>query len=461
MISYLVGLTLISQATTPDFGWVKTDHHAQIHNRQVHYQATAGLLPLTNSNGEVQARIYFTSYVVSSEKDRPITFVWNGGPGSSSFLLHMFCMGPRRLAGNVADPNSTFKVVDNENSILPSTDLVFVDPVGTGFSFAENVDPHKFWGVDGDIEATRKFIRMYLEATHRKASPVFIAGESYGTFRAAGVSKPVLEDGIHLKGIIFLSSIVDYHFYSSRNSNDLPYLYSLPTGAAIAAHFNKLRPEWNGETARVIKEAVKFAANDLAPAIKMGKDLDPIKRHDLAVRMATFTSLSPDFFERVNLRAPATSICAEMFSKEGKLLNWMFGTEFEPVNFEPPRAVASFNDYIKKDLGYVSATPYCFTQGSVAGNWALDEFENRVLDESPALKSAMNAHPEIRLFVGQGIYDCVTPFMAAHEAFSAMGLAKSRWEFHTYDGGHMMYMNPIAHRQLEQEVTKFLKTCKT
>lgn len=461
MITILLAcLVVVRQSASPDFGWVKTDHHARIHNHQVRYQATAGLLPIVNSNGEVEARIYFTSYVVSSKKARPITFVWNGGPGSSSFLLHMFCMGPRRLDGNVADPNSTFNIVDNENSILPSTDLVFVDPVGTGFSRAENVDPHKFWGIDGDIEATRKFIRTYLDATHRKASPVFIAGESYGTFRAAGVSMPVLDDGIRLMGIIFLSSLIDYHFYSSRNWNDQPYSYSLPTGAAIAAHFNKLKPEWNGAPDRVINEALRFTAEELAPAIKRGKDLGPIQRHDIAMRMAALTSLSPEFFERVNLRASATSICAELFSKEGKMLNVMFGTEFEPVDFEPSRAVARFNDYIKKDLGYTSITPYCFTEGSVAGQWTLDEFENRVLDESPTLKSAMNARPEIRLFVGQGVYDCVTPFMAAHEALSAMGLAKSRWEFHAYDGGHMMYMNPPAHRQLDQEITKFLKTCK-
>ena len=453
---------MISQATTPDLGWSKTQHTIQIASKPLTYTATAGLLSLTDDDGAVQAKMYFTAYELPDPGDRPVTFVWNGGPGGSSILLHMFCMGPKKLERDSPAPKSPFHLVDNENTMLPTTDLIFMDPVGTGYSKAEKADPKSYWGIEGDIKATRQFIKKYLELTHRTKSPVFMAGESYGTFRAAGAAYPVLSDDVNLKGIIFLSSAIHFDTFVNVPGNDLPFDVFVPTYTATAAFHKKLKPSWNEHPEQAIAESRKFAGGDLWLAFGKGDSLDPKERHRLAVKLSELTSLSVEYIEKVDLRIDPDDFRSELLRKEGKHIDKNLGNvigDFNPISAE---AVSCFNSYVNGDLGLKISNPYLGLNMTANLSWKYGNPVEGFPDQTRRLRSAMLKNTDLKLFVGQGIYDLTTPFYGEEYSFLHLGLPdrlKNHLEFHTYEGGHMMYLVPSAHAKLHKEMVDFETAC--
>ena len=462
MLCYLAGLALILQSTSPDLGWSTTQHTIQLASKPLSYTATAGFVPLIGEDGSVQAKLFFTAYNLADARNRPVTFVWNGGPGGSSMLLHMFCMGPKRMEPVSSDPKLGFQLLDNQNTMLPTTDLVFMDPVGTGYSKAENADQKIYWGIDGDIKATRQFIHKYLELTHRLKSDVFLAGESYGTFRAAGVAYPLLYDQVNLRGIIFLSSALHYDTFVNLPGNELPYDVFVPTYTATAAFHKKLHPEWNDHPDLAIAEARKFAGNDLLVALAKGDSLPSKERHRIATRLSELTSLPVEYIEKVDLRIDPDAFRAELLRKEGKRLDKNLGNVIGTYNPTPPEAVSCFSAYVKGDLGLNTSSPYVGLNMTANLSWKYGSAVEGFPDQTSRLRSAILKDPGLKLFVGQGLYDLTTPFYGAEYSFLHLGLPQNlrgNLQFHTYEGGHMMYLSPAAHEKLHQEMSSFERAC--
>ncbi|MPY88452.1 MAG: peptidase S10 [Luteitalea sp.] len=457
---------------------VETQHRVRIGGTDVAYTATTGMLTLEDDAGKPKANVFFIAYTrddVDDRSQRPLTFSFNGGPGSSSVWLHLGVLGPRRVfmpddPTQAAPPG---RLVENASSVLDVTDLVFVDPVSTGYSRpAEGEGAKQFHGVREDVQSVGDFIRLYLTRSQRWTSPKFLIGESYGTTRAAGLSD-YLQDrhGVYLSGVVLVSSILNFQTARFDEGNDLPYVLFLPTYTATAWYHKKLAPELQADLKKTLDEARRFALGEYAEALLNGNQLSEADRQDLAQKVARLTGLSPTFVERVNLRVAISRFTKELLREQrltvGRLDSRYTGrdedaagdrTEYDPsmMAITGPYT-AAFNAYVRRDLKYENDDVYEILTGKVQP-WKPQE-PGRYTNVAPALRSAMARNPHLRVLVANGYYDLATPFFATEYTFNHLaydGDYRERVRLTYYEAGHMMYIHGPSLDQLKQDLATFI-----
>ena len=453
-----------------------TRHKVIVGGKEISYSATAGQLPIMNDAGETEAQIFFISYTVDGSvpgSRRPLLFVFNGGPGASSVWLHLGIVGPRRVQ-MLADgkmPPPPFRLVDNEFTWLDKADLVFIDPVGTGYSRAVKPElTKKFATVQGDIDSVARFIRLYLTRHDRWGSPLFLVGESYGTFRAAGLSEHLVEHGIALNGIIMVSSIMNLMTTSFDYGNDLPYVMFLPSYAATAWYNQKLAPELQADLEKTLAAVELWSATDYLTALGKGDRLTQEERQAVIEKLAGFTGLNKSFIDNLNLRIDSRSFVRELLRERRQVVGFM-DSRFTAANLDPaavagfdptvatirPPFTATFNDYIRIELGFHSDLEY-FTLGGGTSHWDW-EAKNSYADTSENLRDAFAKNPYMKLFVASGCFDLATPHFATEYTLAHMGLTpalRRNITMRRYRAGHMMYLDSASIAELKRDVAKFI-----
>ena len=459
---------------------VVTHHEIHVGGKTLHYTATAGMMPLKNPDtGATEAHIFYMAYTLDGQQPehRPLTFSFNGGPGSSSVWLHLGAIGPKRvrMQPDGMMPAPPYHLVDNEYTWLDQTDLVFIDPVGTGYSRAVKRDQaRKFLGVRNDIASVGEFIRLYLGRYERWSSPLFMVGESYGTTRAAGLSGYLVEHGIAFNGIILISSILNFETTNFAPGNDLPYVLFLPTYADIAWYHKKQPPDLLKDFAKMRTEVEKWASGPYADALAKGDRLTPQERQDVIDHLSRYTGLSKTYIDESNLRVDESHFTKELMRGQrqtvGRLDGRFTGTSpsavGERASFDPsmsairPPYTAMFNQYVRTELGYKSDLEYYI----LGGGFRFDEWDWGIRrggfpDTAQALKDAFDKNPYMKLFVGSGYYDLATPYFATQYTLNHMNLGPDqhkRISLGYYNAGHMMYIKDSSLAELKKDVGAFI-----
>jgi carboxypeptidase C (cathepsin A) len=457
---------------------VVTHHEIHVGGRVLRYTATTGYMPLRNDeSGEVEANIFFMAYTLDGATGkRPLMFSFNGGPGSASIWLHLGAIGPRRVkmlpGGEMPQP--PFELVDNEETWLDQTDLVFIDPVGTGFSRATKKElGNKFWSVEGDIASVGNFIRLYLTRYERWNSPLFLVGESYGTTRAAGLSGYLVNHGVALNGVVLVSSVLNFETLDFNVGNDLPYILYLPTYAATAWYHKKLPADLQQlDLAGVLSQAEQFAAGPYTLALGKGDSLTAQERDELVTQVSRFTGLDRTVVDVNDMRIGQSTFTSELLRSQklqaGRLDSRFTGT---PVSgrtargyYDPsesairPPFTATFNNYVRTQLGFKTDLEYYVLGGGI-GEWQWGSAQQGYPDTSDALRLAFVKNPYMKLFVASGYYDLATPYFATHYTLNHMNLDRqqqARISVGFYDAGHMMYIKSDSLGRLKKDVSGFL-----
>jgi len=460
-----------------------TRHTITIGGQQVSYTATAGTLVLRKEDGTPTASIFHVAYVKDGQADpakRPLTFAFNGGPGSSSVWLHLGALGPKRVVMEAegAPTPPPYRFTDNEYSVLDVTDLVFVDPVSTGYSRAvPEGDARQFHGFTGDIQSVGEFIRLWTSRNARWGSPKFLMGESYGTTRAAALSGHLQERlGMNLNGIVLISSILNFGTASFTPGNDLPYSLFLPSYTATAWYHKKLAKDLEeGGLTKATEEAERFAGGDYTLALMKGDSLSAAERQQVAQKLARLTGLSPTYVEDSNLRVPIQRFVKELLRDErrsvGRYDSRMKGIDIDAAGerpeYDPSYATvqgtytAAWNQYVRTELKFESDLPYEILTGRVQP-WNFQEFENRYVNVAETLRQAMTQNPALKVFVANGFYDLATPFFATRYTFSHMLLdpgLRGHVSMGYYEAGHMMYTHLASLQKLKPDIAKFVGSC--
>ncbi|HLY16144.1 MAG TPA: hypothetical protein VKR61_02915 [Bryobacteraceae bacterium] len=457
----------------------ETKHSIQIGGKDLKYTATAGTMLLKKEDGTATASIFYIAYVKDDVQDtahRPLTFAFNGGPGSSSVWLQMGALGPKRVMmdpeGNPLPP--PYKLVDNEYSILDHTDLVFIDPVSTGFSRAiPEQDAKNFHSINGDTESVAEFIRLYTTRHSRWTSPKFLAGESYGTTRAANLSGYLQQrQGFALNGIMLMSAVLNFGTISFDRGNDLPYLLFLPTYTATAWYHKKLPPDLMASQSKALDESKRFASHEYALALLKGDTISAEERAQTAQRLARLTGLSAKFIDESNLRVPIFRFTKELLRDErrtvGRYDSRLEGIDLDPTSatpdYDPSYAsvyapfTAAWNQYVRAELKWESDLPYEILTGRVRP-WTWDDFTNRYVNVSDSLRSAMTQNRDLKVFVANGHYDLATPFFATEYTFDHLGLdatLRNHVSMDFFEAGHMMYTFKPSLERLKSDLAKFI-----
>lgn len=471
-----------AEPKVPETPPVVTKHSSRIGGRQLNYTVTTGFLPLTNeTSGETEARIFFMAYTLDDPgetKKRPLMFSFNGGPGSASVWLHLGALGPKRtkMLDDGTMPPPPYELVDNEHSWLDLTDLVFVDTVGTGFSRAARPDlGSKFFSVNGDIRSMGDFIRLYITRYERWSSPVFLVGESYGTTRVAGLSNHLFERGVGLNGVALVSMVTNFQAIRFANNNDLPLVLIFPSYTATAWYHKKLTPEYQNKPLReVLKLSEAFAANELGPALLRIDRLSPQERESLLTKFSALSGLSKEFVDNQAFRVELGEFNKELLRDRkrttGRLDSRFLGfdrdsggsgPEFDPsmTAIRPPYT-ATFNDYVRRDLGFKTDLEYFLLGGGITSPWNWNT-NTGYADTTGALSQAMRKNPYMKVFLASGYYDMATPYFAADYTMSSMQLdPQLRRNITTeyYEAGHMMYIDVSSLKKLKQDISGFIRS---
>jgi carboxypeptidase C (cathepsin A) len=433
--------------------------------------------PVDPTKGKPKAQVFFVAYVTEDVGDpaaRPLTFAFNGGPGSSSIWLHLGGIGPRRAqlsdAGEALPPPS--KLVDNESTWLPKTDLVFIDPVSTGYSRpAPGEEAKQFWGYKEDIQSVGDFIRLWTTKYGRWASPKFIAGESYGTTRAAGLSD-YLENryGLYLNGIVLISSVLNFQAIDSSPGNDQPYPLFLPSYSSAAWYHKKLSPDLEQLTLPdLLSKVEQFAENDYARALSRGDRISAEDNSSVAAQLARFTGLSQQRFQQLSLREPAHLFFNDLLRDQNRSLG-RYDSRFTGIRSYPgtdredsdpsDEAVdgpftSAFYTYVRQDLKYETDLPY--ERIAEVRPWLLAR--NKYLDVAEDLKKAMNRNRYLRVMVCCGYYDLATPYFAAESVVHNMNLdpaVRNNIQLDFYGCGHMVYLDAASRKKLQTDFDQFV-----
>ncbi len=442
-----------------------TQHTITLGGRQLAYKATAGTLPLFGAKGEVSAKIFYVSYVLDNVPARPVTFAFNGGPGASAAFLHMGAMGPRVVpfTENGAEPVLPVQLADNADSWLAFTDLVFVDPVGTGYSRAatggEDAE-HAFWGVDKDADSIAEFVDLYLARNGRELAPVYLAGESYGGFRAALLSDRLLAKGVQVKGAIMISPALEFSVLRGEDFTILPFTFALPS--LTAAHI-EMR---DGPKAPLdaVREAETYARTQYLVHMVEG-----LKRDDAVIaKLAEFTGLDASVIAKHHGRVSASLFIREYEKRKDRALSRYDATVSVPVpqpedhpHFDPilDGAITALRpaiiNYLRKDLGFRTDLEYRLLNRETGGHWDFGTKPSRQgyagsLDE---LEKARIRNGRLKIFIAHGYTDLVTPYAMSQYLVSQLrpieGAAPV--DVRTYRGGHMMYLRPASRADLSRD----------
>lgn len=491
-VAALIFCSNFSFAQSADTSAVKplsyvSKHSIKIDNKQINYTATVGTLILKNEKDEPIATFGYTAYIKDGETDmsaRPIVFSYNGGPGSSSMWLHMGVMGPRRVVVNDPSDNgpAPYKVEDNNYSLLDVADVVMMDPIGTGLSRgigkSKNSD---FWGVDPDIRSVSQFIRNYITENERWNSPKFLLGESYGTFRSAGVADYLQDNlGISVNGIVLVSSVLDIRTLAFQPGDDLPYIVNFPTYAATAWYHNKV-PNKPADLTAFLKEVRTFASGDYAAALIKGDALPADEREKILNKLVSYTGLSKEYWNNANLRVNQPQFSEELLRGDhievGRLDARYKGITQDPLSefaFSDPQSnsispafIAAFMNYytvelkVPKDKTYNTGA-YVFNDF----NWDWKHPRSNGFfgsasspNTGPDLVNAMSNNPRLKVMVLNGIFDLATPFYGTEYTFDHLGLdkkIKNNISMKYYEAGHMMYVHNPSAAAFKKDVADFI-----
>jgi carboxypeptidase C (cathepsin A) len=456
---------------------VVTHHSITLDGKPLNYTATVAQMPLNNAAGETEAHIFYMAYTLDDVKDaaahRPLTFCFNGGPGSPSMWVHMGGMGPRspKLLPNGGMPQPPYEIKDNQDTWLDRTDLVFIDPVGTGYSRAKSVDvARRMNGVQGDIQSVAEFMRLYVTHNARELSPLFIAGESYGTFRAAGLAGYLIDQGIAFNGIVLIGTTLNLETIWSRE-DDLVYELELPTYAADAWYHKKVPADLQKKDLKSFtKEVEDFAMGEYATALSKGDELPAADRKNVIAKLARYTGLETRYIDESQMRWDVSHFTRELLRDkhetigryDGRLtgpssLNTGETSEMDPSStLITPPFTAVFTHYIREELGYKTDLYYYPSGGIQPWDYGV---QNGFGDTTSMLRAAMMRNPYMRVMVVGGYYDLATPYYAVQYTFNHMGLhpeMRQRISWSMYQAGHMLYIDSDSHAKLKKDLADFI-----
>jgi carboxypeptidase C (cathepsin A) len=463
---------------------ISTTHHTtSINGKSISYTVHAGTLVLRDENAKPKASVFFIAYTKDQEDatTRPVTFFFNGGPGSASIWLDMGIMSPMHpdMGPNGTQPAPPYNLVENPYSPLDVTDLVQIDAMNTGYTRpAKGVQASEFTGTQNDIEMFGEFIRNYLDKYGRWQSPKYLFGESYGTFRAAGLASHLQEgEGIELNGIMLLGTVLDLQYIAPSPTNDIGYSTFLPTFTATAWYHKKLPPDLQSQTLEQVVQASRdYAFGDYATALLKGNKLTAAQRTAVAQKVARLTGVSEQFVLNTNLRIDAGTFRTELLRDKretvGRYDSRMIGLngnasstrqDYDPSDVAPSGAfMSAFMRYLHDDLDYSSNLQYYMGGHSGRWNWGpggYAGYPSTVED----LRTAMAKDPYLHVMVGAGYYDTATPFANAEYTFDHLGFDqtyKNRVEFKYYESGHMAYLNQASAKQLKADIANFIGSTK-
>jgi len=486
-----------------------TAHSVTVDGKVIKYHATAGYIILKEEEGKPlvpsdpnyptptqpkgdkedekyknglkpTAKVFFVAYTlddVSDSAKRPITFLFNGGPGSSSVWLHMGSVAPRRavLTDEGEAPPPPYQLTDNESTWLDRTDLVFIDPVSTGYSRTwPKEDPSQFHGLKEDIASVGDFIRLYTSRNARWLSPKIILGESYGTTRAAGLSDYLQNRyGLYLNGIILVSSALNFEALSFTPESTQPYIYFLPSFATAAWYHKKLSPDMEAKSvAEVAQEAREFAGNEYSLALMRGSNLSPADRDRIAAELSHFTGIPASEFKLLKLRLKDSMFFDHLLRDEGRYVGRL-DARFTGLSYSPgestddeydptdeavgPPLTAAFNDYVRRELKYESDIPYETTIDVTP--WYFGDAGNGFPNTAEDLRRAMTRNPYLKVWVTCSYYDLATPFYGAESVVSGMNLdpsIRANLRFTYYESGHMLYISNPSRIKFKADFISFL-----
>ena len=457
---------------------VVTHHTISVDGKTLNYTATVGQMPLKTAAGETEAHIFYMAYTLdgADHAKRPVTFCFNGGPGSASLWVHIGGMGPRspKLLPNGSMPPPPYQLKDNPYTWLDKTDLVFIDPVGTGYSRAKSIEvARRMNGVQGDIQSVGEFMRMYVLRNARESSPLFIAGESYGTFRTAGLAGYLVDHGMAFNGIVLIGTTLNLETIWSR-SDDLVYQLEFPTYAADAWYHKKVAADLQKKDLKAfLKDAEAFAMGDYAAALAKGDDLTPAERKVIVDKLVRFTGLDPRYVEESNLRWDVSHYTRQLLRDrrqtigryDGRLTGASAMNTGETSEYDPsstlitPPFVTMFQNYIRNELGYKTDMLYYTSGGIQPWDYAV---QNGFGDTTAMLRSAMVKNPYMKVMVAAAYYDLATPYYAVEYTFNHMGLSPEQhknitWDF--YQSGHMLYIDSDSHAKMRKDFSDFIQSC--
>jgi carboxypeptidase C (cathepsin A) len=454
-----------------------THHEMTLDGKKIPYTATTGLMHIRNEDEKKTAAIFYVAYVKDTEQerdDRPLTFCFNGGPGSCSVWLHLGAFGPKRIdmVDGVAPRPNLSKLVENESSLLDLTDLVFIDPVGTGFSRAgDHGKAQDFFGMEGDTDSMCRFIQCYLNQNHRWASPKFLAGESYGTTRAGAMASRLNEKGVALNGLILISLAINFQTFVFDLGNDLPYLMFLPTYAAVAWQHGRLADDIAPDLETLLTEVRSWCLDQYAPALLRGSSLDLKTKAQIAAQMARYTGMNASEIQTLNLRIEDMRFAKTVLDKPGYTVGRMDGrymgsdvdkdhrrTQRDPSMDAPMGPYTGLiNDHIRRTLAFDHESTYDVFNMKANEDWKWSrKGKLGYPDTSDDLRKAMVSNPYLKVLFANGIFDLATPFFGAEYTADHLALdadLRANITLTYYPAGHMMYFHRAAHAALKSDIS--------
>lgn len=457
---------------------IETSHSMNINGATIAYKASTGTLLLKDEKDKVKASAFYIAYTQEDkDSNRPIAFCFNGGPGSSSVWLHLGALGPKRIAiDDEGHPLFPFHLIDNEYTLLDSADLVFIDPISTGYSRpAPGEDTKQFHGVEEDVKYVAEFIRLYVTRNGRWGSPKYLIGESYGTTRAASLANYLQDNNLMiLNGTILLSTILNFQTLDFADGNDLPYLTYLPTYTATAWYHKKLPKELQDfPLEKVLKEVNTFITDKYSLALFKGDLLPAQEKEEIVKKLAYYTGLSPDLIDNMNIRVNMHKFAASLL-KDEKMLVGRYDSRYTGIcnktpgdiySYDPSEETvfggfaAAFNQYVRRDLKWEKDTKYEILAG-ICGSWNFSKATNEYLNVSGELRDVMTKNPHMKVFVASGYYDLATPFAGADYTMNHLGLdprLKDHITIDYYEAGHMMYLHKPSLVKLKKDLDQFMR----
>lgn len=472
-----------------------TEHTITVNGQTLKYKAVAGYLTLSEEKdekpddnakpaasplpdtGKPKARIFFVAYTLegTDTNSRPVTFAFNGGPGAASVWLHLGELGPRRVKLDQLAPNSgpPYSLIDNDQTWLTDTDLVFIDPVSTGFSRPVPGEPAgQFHGYEEDVKSVGEFIRLYVTQNNRWLSPKFIVGESYGGTRAAGLCDYLQnEEGIYLDGVIIVSGLMNWQFIDFSPGNDIAFTLALPSFASTAWYYKKDAPEYQQkDVTQVRQEVEQFAAQDYRQALEKGDQLSDADKQQLAARISKYIGVPADYILQHRLRVSTDGFREEVLKPDG-LAPGRYDSRYSGIVYDPDgdpgdasftairgAFTATINSYLRSELKFESDLPYELLAN--VDPWSFNS-ENKYLDVSTDLARTMSANPRLKVWVTCGYYDLAVPYFSTLYTIDHMNLEpaiRQNLTISKYDSGHMIYTDQIAIKQMRDDFGRFLKS---